>query len=267
MPTVAPARVTFSAKTRLYYGVQGTADASLAHFGLLGQSAVMNLEQTFRQKMDQFPEVEVASAIQAQSGSMEAVLREWKRDALLMGFGLHASDITEAAGADTVVAASAGEPVTFDAAGIAVLSRPMKIGETLAVNAAAGGGGTASTNGTDYYLVPRDKEGRTLLVRVTGGNISAGATVYVAYTYNTPAYESFPIGRIGQSRYWSLRLEEDFTNGGRMVIYIPRARIGLRGGLNLNAPEGADMPVTIQALFDTTADALMTIRNYVTAPA
>jgi len=267
MPTVTPARVTFSAKTRLYYGIQGTPDASLAHFGLLGQSATMNLDQTFRQKMDQFPEVEVASAIQAQSGSMEAVLREWKRDALLMGLGLHSTDITEEAAADTVVLASAGEAVTFDAAGVAVLAHPMKSGEALAVNSAAGGGGTASVAGTDYFVVERDKEGRTLLVRIGGGNIAAEATVYVAYTYNIPAYEEYPVGRIGQSRYWTLRLEEDFTNGGRMAIYIPRARIGLRGGLNLNAPEGADMPVTIQALFDTTADALMTIRNYEVAPA
>lgn len=261
MPVVTPSKVTFPAKTRLYFGEYGTPDAALAHFGLLGADANLNLDQTFRQKMDMFPEVEVASAIQAQSGSMEALLREWKKPALLMGLGLHSADVTEAAGGDTTITA---EEHTFGPSGYIVLSQPLKLGE--AVTVTPDPVDTAFAAGTDYVVVERDAEGRTLIVRIAGGGIGASASVLVTYDTNTPAFTEYPVGRIAQSRYWTIRLEEDLTNGGRTEVRIHRARIGLRGGLALNAAEGADMPVTIQALFDPTNDELMSIRDYDVAP-
>jgi hypothetical protein len=269
MPVVNGTKVTFSAKSRLYMGEYGTADAALAAIGLLGQDAQMNLEQTFRQKMDGFPEVPAAEAIQAQNGSMDAVLREWKKDALLLALGLHSTDITEAAGGDTVVAAAAGDAVTFDATtGVAVLPHPIKSGTALTgLNTAADGTGTASVEGTDYFLVERDPEGRTLLVLIAGGNITAGDTLYAAYTWTEAAYEEYPIGTLAQVRYWTLRFEEDLTNGGRSVLYFPKARVGIRGSLAFNSrDQGADLPVTISAIYDDVTATLMKIRNYPTAP-
>lgn len=255
MPVVAGNRVTFPARTRLYFGVYGTADVALTHFGLLGQNANMNLEQTFRQKIDGFPEVPVAEAIQAQAGSMEALLRELKKDALLLGLGLHESDIEEAAGGDEVVE---DEAVEFNANDVGVLAHPIKIGEAVTVD---DGDTTTYTEGTDYFLVPRDLEGRSYLVRIDGGAIPAEGTVYVDYTWNQPEYQEFPIGQIGQVRYWTIRLEEDLTNGGRTEVRLHKARVGIRGAVPFNAPEGADIPVTIQALFDESRDQLMSWRN------
>lgn len=265
MPLVNGNRVTFSAKSRLYMGVYGTADANLAAIGLLGQDAQMNLEQTFRQKMDGFPEVPAAEAIQAQNGSMDAVLREWGQETLLLALGLQQSDITIAAGGDTVVAAGAGDAVTFDATtGIAVLPHPVKLGSGgVTLNTAADGTGTALVEGTDFFTVERDMEGRTLLVVIAASaNLAAGDTAYAAYTYNLPAYEEYPVGSIAQVRYWTLRFEEDFTNAGGVKIYIPKARVGIRGSLAFNSrDQGADLPITISALFDNTAGVLMRIRN------
>lgn len=110
--TVNADAVTFSAGARVAVGVR-TSPVTLQNLetglsaavpvGLLGADITFNLEQTVRQKMDRFPEVVVAEAVQAQNASAELVLREWTNANLLLALGLEAIDTTD-------VAASPGPP-------------------------------------------------------------------------------------------------------------------------------------------------------------
>lgn len=77
--------------------------AAATAVGLLGADVSFNIEQTVRQKMDRFPEVVVAEAMQAQNASAELVLREWTNANLMLALGLETADVT-------AVAASPGPP-------------------------------------------------------------------------------------------------------------------------------------------------------------
>lgn len=257
MPTVDGNKVTFSAKTRLYAALYGTADASLVHLGLLGQNATLSFNQQMRTKKDGFPEVEVAAAIQSQDGTMQCVLREWGKEQIALAFGLDkATDITEVAGADTAVV---DESVTL-AAGVGVLAHKPK--SAVAPVVKSNDGVTTYVANTDY-LVITDTEGRGLVVRNPAGAIGATDTLHVSYTWTGTDYEEYPIGSVAAIRYFTFRLEEDFTNGAVVKTYIHKARVGLNGNLNINAVDnGADLPITIGAVYDSTVGKLATVRNY-----
>lgn len=258
MPTVYANKVGFSGKTRLFVGPYRTEESLLTNLGLLGQNATFNLEQTFRTKSDYFPEVPVAQAIQAQGATLETTLREWRKDTLLAALGLYQSDITEIPGGDTTVT---DETYTFSADNLIVLKRPMKAGSTITVKHTSGT--PTYTAGTDYLVIPRDLEGRTLIVRLTGGTITAGQSVKVSYTYNLPTRREYPVGQVATIRYWTVKLVEEFTTGAKAEVWVPKARIGLRGNIAFNSvEEGMELPIAIQAVRDPTAPALLIVREY-----
>lgn len=256
---VNPQKVTFSAGAKVYSGDYGTPEASLAALGLLGADAAFNAEQTMRSKMDRFPEVVVAQSIQAQNASMELVLREWTKESLLTAWGLNQSDIVEEAGGDTAVV---DETYVFGANDTFILTQPVKSGTSLTITDSTGV--TTYVEGTDFAVIDRDSEGRTVVVRLsTGGSIAAGESVLVDYTYNLPARRIFPVGKVAQVRYRTLKLVEPFTNGGKAEIMIWKAQIGIRGSLALNAAEnGADLPIVVNALFDPARGELASLRDY-----
>lgn len=260
MPVVMPNKVGFSGKTYLYAGPYGTPENSLANLGLLGPDATLNLTQTLRTKLDYFPEVPVAQAIQAQGGTLETVLREFRRETLAAALGLYPTDATEIAGGDTVVT---DEAYTLPPDRLIILKRPMKLGTTVVVTNSTGA--TTYTQGTHYYLVPRDKEGRTLLYfppGVTGGPAD-GASLLIDYTYNLPTRREYPVGQLAQVRYYTVLLKEEFTTGGRAEVFIPKAQIGFRQGMRFNSVnEGMDLPITIVAVKDPSFPYLVLVREY-----
>jgi hypothetical protein len=237
--------------------------AALPKIGLLGEAVSLGVEQTFRETIDRYPEVVVASSIQSQQSMIEAVLHEWGDINLMLSFGLEASDTTVVAAGDVNVV---DETQIFNSADLIVLNFPLKAGESVVVTDEAGATPTTTyTAGTDYIVLPRDLQGRTLIYRVSGGGIAANATVYVDYTYNLPARREMPIGRKSATVYRSVRLVEDLDNGGRWEAHIWRCRVGMRGGLNPNASDpatSAAIPITIQALYEPSQDMLWNLVNF-----
>lgn len=247
-------KVTFSAGARARIGAHGTPIASLPYVGLLGEDITFQATQEMRQKTDQFPRVTVAQAVLSQAAQLNMILREFTVPNLLLGLGLEEDDVTEEAGGDTAVT---DEAVTFNSDGVAALRYPLKAGSSItSVQDAAGGAGTPSVEDTDYVVIERDLQGRTLL-KAIGGNIAAGDTVYVDYTYALPQRTILPIGRRATVAYKSIFLEEELTNGGKHELWIPRAQVGFAGNFNLNAAENSgEVPIVAQALYDATEDAL-----------
>ncbi|NJK43220.1 MAG: hypothetical protein HC933_02200 [Pleurocapsa sp. SU_196_0] len=254
MTVVNSNAVTFSGKTKLRIGKYGTNRGSLPLVGLIAQGASLNLEQTLRTKKDGFPEVDVAQAIQAQAGTLETQLMEYRKENIATAFGLYLdTDVTETVGADVAVT---NEVITFNANGVAALNRPRKTSVAIVVEPV--GGGTAYTIATDYTVVDRDLEGRTLIQRVSGGTIPAGGSVQVDYTYTGVAKEEYKIGKLSVVRYFSAELEEELTNGQIRKIYIPRCVVSLRGALNFNAvQDGGELPIRISAVQDSALDYLL----------
>jgi hypothetical protein len=112
--TVNAQDVTFSAGSRVEVGTRTTPVTSsslttdldsLTPIGLLAANMTFNIEQTVRQKMDMFPEVVVAEAVQAQAAAADLTVREWTNDNLMLALGLEGTDTTD-------VAQDAGPPVT-----------------------------------------------------------------------------------------------------------------------------------------------------------
>lgn len=251
--TVNPAYVTFSAGSRVRVGTQGAPSSALRYVGLLGEQMPFNVEQSIRQKMDRFPEVVVAESIQGQSARAEPVFREWTRENMLLALGLEAADVTDIAGGDQTI--SEARALTN---GLALTSYPVKQGESVTVRSEDGA--TTYAPGTDFFVVPRDLEGRTLVVRNVGGNIPAGEGVTIDYTYESRKRTVMPIGRRATVTYYTVEIEEEYTNGSSILLRFHRARIGLRGNLAMQgAEDGADLPVAIQALFDPTQDELASL--------
>ena len=101
-------------------------------------------------------------------------------------------------------------------------------------------------------MIPRDAEGRTLLYRLSGGSIPAGATVLVDYTYTSGDTYAITLGGTGQVRYVSLKLVETMTNGDTRIALLPRAMISIRDAIPFREAEAAgDLPVTITATYDS----------------
>jgi hypothetical protein len=238
--------VTFSKNTKLKLAQYGTARAALILMGLLGQGLTVNAEQTLREKKDGFPEVIVASAIQAHALSLEAQLREWRKETIMPAFGMINSDITTTAGTDLAIV---DEAVTFNANGIGLLSKSIKAA-TLPIVTGVGGAPLYAV--TDYTLISRDLEGRSLLVRTPASTISALETVKVDYTHARVAMDSYAIGDNNRpTRYYAVELEEQFTNGETVKLFIPKATISLRGGLNFNVVDtGAELGIRVVGVKD-----------------
>jgi len=68
------------------------------------------------------------------------------------------------------------------------------------------------------------------------------------------------VGGRGTVNYYTLKIEEDLTNGERRVFTLHKAILGIRGGLPiLTAETAADLPMVANAVYDPTANAVLTI--------
>ena len=246
MGLVSPNSVTFSASTRLKLAKYGTARSALLLMGLLGQGITVNADQTLREKKDGFPEVVVAQALQSQGMSIECLLREWRKDTITAALGMIDTDVTTVTGVDVAIV---NETKTVNATGIVVLDNPIKAA-TLALVTNVGGTVTYSA-ATDYFLLPRDVEGRTIIVRTTASTIPANATLEIDYTWTRPAMNSYAIGANRPTRYYAAQLEETMTNGDIVCLYIPKASVSLRSGLNFNVVDtGAELAIKVTGIQD-----------------
>lgn len=182
MGVVAANTVTFSAGATVRAFIYGNnvpaALSTLVNLGSIKHEVTFNVEQTFRQKKDGFPQVVIAEAIDQQTARLELVLQEWKQYNIQVAFGLRNTDVTAA--------------------------------------------------------------------------VSGGRT-----------YRTYPIGRVGRTRYNTVAFTEELANGGRTELIMWRARIGLRGNLSFHSVnEGADLPIVIEANYDPTRRELMTMREW-----
>jgi len=255
MGVVNPNKVTFAANTALYWKKPSDPEGAYANLGLLGDTASLRFAVNYRRKKDMYPEVDVAVAVQSYEASMEATLREWRRDVVALGLGMWPEDVPVTPGGDVTVT---DEATTFNADDIAALAHPAKPGETIIVT--SDDGGTTYSEGTDYLVIPRDLEGRTLLYRLSGGSIPAGATVLVDYTYTAGDRFEVTLGGTQQIRVVSLKLVEQMTNGDTRIAIIPRAIISIRDSLPFREAEaGGDLPITVTALYDPTAGGIVKV--------
>jgi hypothetical protein len=254
--TVDNTKVGFSAGARLFEGAPGAAEGSLRPMGLLGADATLNIGQTTRQKNDRFPVVVVAQAILQQSAQLQAVLHELTTDNLRTAFGLEVADLTATAGGDVVVT---NENAVFDANGNAVLANPIKTSVAPVVTNV--GGSTTYVAGTDYLLIPRDQFNRTVLYRLSGGAIPAQATVEVDYTWTRVARTEFPIGSKSKVVERKIKLEEEWTDGRKLVAILYRATVSINGNMTVNTEgeNGMSIPVTIDGLFDPTQNKVASV--------
>lgn len=261
---VDPSRVVFSAGSEIYVGAHGAAEAALARLGLLDEQIQLNPNVEIRQAMGGYPRVPVAESVTSYGLQLTAGVREISKEPLLYAFGLEETDITATAGSDVVVAAAAGDAVTFDATtGVAVLPHPVKSGSGgVALNTAADGTGTALVEGTDYYTLERDPEGRTLLSIIGGGAITAGDTVYAAYTYVQATQEEYDVGSKAVPVYRTIKLVENLTDGAKLEAIIWKARVGINNAIAFNnATDPSTLPLTFNAIWDTTKSKLFTVRR------
>ena len=248
--TVNAGAVTFSAGSRVKVGAVGAPSSSLAYMGLLGDSVTFNVEQSVRQKMDRYPEVVVAESIQGQSARLEFTIREWTRLNIMRSLGLEAADVTDVAGGDQSMS-----EVRSLTNGLSLASYPVKGGEQVTLRSEDGQ--TTYSEGSDFFVVERDLEGRTLVVRNASGAIPENASVELSYTYVSKARTEMPIGRRAKVAYYTLEIEEEYTNGSSTSLRMHRARLGLSGNLTMQGAENsADLPMVAQALFDPTQDEL-----------
>src|SRR5690606_40642960 len=94
-----PSKVQFSKGARVLIGAVDAAKGSCTPVGLLGADASLNINPTYRQKQDRFPEVVVAEAIQSVAAEGRFVLREWTKENLRLALGLATSDVADVAAA------------------------------------------------------------------------------------------------------------------------------------------------------------------------
>lgn len=261
--TAIAQHVTFSAGARVLIGAYQTPISALPSVGLIGTDFTFTPEQTVRQKMDHFPSVVVAEAIEQHTAQCEMTLREFNTGNLKLGLGLEDADVTTEAGGDTVVT---DEPYTFNADNFILLNQPVKAGAAITVTDQEGAptGLVTYVEGTDYFVAGRDVQGRTLIYRTAAGAIPAAGTVYVDYTYNLPTRTIMPIGKRASVVYKTVKVEEELTNGGKHELIFWKARVGFRGGLNLNAEgeSSADLPMVVEALYDPAHGELAQHINY-----
>lgn len=85
---------------------------------------------------------------------------------------------------------------------------------------------------------------------------------YTAQTGPEGTVETVTVGLGGTINYYTVKLVETLTNGWTREVVLHKARVGLRGGLAFaSAEEGGDIPIVVNAVFDPTTNALLTIRT------
>ncbi len=248
-------KVMFSKGARVLIGAVEAAKAACTPVGLLGADASLNINPTYRQKQDRFPEVVVAEAIQSVTAEGRFVLREWTKQNLIYALGLAAADVTDVAGSPVNIV---DDPATMGADGI------LTIGHTGLTNIVVKDqtGVTTYVLNTDYAVAEVD--GKTLIIAL-GGGISASDDLLVSYDYTPVAHSILPIGKASSPTYYGVWIEEELTGSAtaRSDYQIYKARIGIDGGFNINSAEqGADIPVIIQAVLSSGKTELGQLYNY-----
>lgn len=249
-------KIGFSAGARMFEGPVGATEASLRPLGLLGADATLNISQTTKQKQDRAPLVVVKQAINQQSAQIQAVLHEITTDNLRLAFGLENSDLTALAGGDVVVT---NEQVVLDANGNGVLANPVKTGNVPVVTNV--GGTVTYVAGTDYIFIPRDQFGRSVIYRLSGGTIPAQATLEVDYTWTRVARTEFPIGSRTTVVERKIKLEEEYSDGRKLVAIFYRAVLSINGNITVNTDgeNGMSVPVTVDGLYDPTQNKIVSV--------
>ena len=248
--TVNPDKVAFSKGSRVFIGPVGAAKGDLIPVGLLGADITLGMEKTYRTKMDHFPEVEVASAVQTLNLTANLVLREWTKQNLMYALDVKAADVTDVTAAPVNVA---GEEHTLNADGVATLRNAGASAITV----------TGSVEDTDYVVAV--VAGATRIIALAGGNLSPSDEITVDYTYTPVESTSMPLGHSGPRNYYQVLFEEELTSSptAKTEYLLHRAAIGLDGNFNLNSAEsGGDLPVIIQASLQAGQSALGTLTNY-----
>lgn len=253
--TVNPDKVGFSKGSRVSIGAVGAGKGTLTPVGLLGADITLGMEKTYRTKMDHFPEVEVASAVQTLNLTVNLVLREWTKQNLMYALDVAVGDVTDAAGTPVNIT---DEPHKLDANGVATL---LNAGASAIVVTK---GATSAVLGTDYVIATVG--GWQRVIALTGSSVLAPSDdILVDYTYTPAASTSMPLGHSGARNYYQVLLEEESTLSAtaKTEYLIHRAAIGLDGNFNLNSAEnGIDLPVIIQASLAAGQTVLGTLTNY-----
>lgn len=249
-------KIGFSAGARMFEGPVGATEASLRPLGLLGADATLNIGQTTKQKLDRAPKVVVKQAIDQQSAQIQVVLHEITSDNLRLSFGLDNSDLTALAGGDVTVT---NEQVVLDANNNGVLANPVKPSTVPTVTNV--GGTVTYVAGTDYIFIPRDSFGRSVIYRLSTGAIPAGATLEVDYTWTRIDRVEFPIGSRTTVVERKIKLEEEYSDGRKLVAVFYRAVLSINGNITVNTDgeNGMSVPVTVDGLYDPTQNKIVSI--------
>ena len=184
------------------------------------------------------------------------MLHEITRDNLRLAFGLEDSDLTALAGGDVVVT---NEQVVLDPNGNGVLANPVKAGNVPVVTNV--GGTTTYVEGTDYVFIPRDQFGRSVIYRLSTGTIPAGATLEVDYTWTRTARVEFPIGNRTTVVERKIKLEEEYSDGRKLVAVFYRAVLSINGNITVNTDgeNGMSVPITVDGLYDPAQNKIVSV--------
>lgn len=248
-------KVMFSKGARVLVGAVDAAKALCTPVGLLGADASLNLNPTYRQKRDRFPQVIVAEAVDEVTAEARFVLREWDKDNLRLALGLATADVTDVAGTEVNVV---DEEYTVGADLIATI--PHTGISSVVVKEAPS---TELTLNTDYIVV--ETPTTTLVVGLSGGAIANNDDLLISYDYTPVAHSILPIGKASSPTYYGVWIEEELTGSAtaRSDYQIYKARIGLDGGFAINAAEnGGDLPIVIQAVLASGKTELGNLYNY-----
>lgn len=259
--TVNASDVTFSAGARLAIGPALAAAQTLSYIGLVGEDIDLGIQQELRTKTDQFPRVPVKTTVLSQQMTAAFVARELNATNFKYAFGIADADVTTVSAGDTAVT---DEAVIINSDGLGVLAFQLKAGESItSVQDAAGGSGTASVEDTDFKVIERDSQGKTVIQVISGGNLSAGDTVYVDYTYVARVSTEFVIGKSAVVPERAVLFTEDYTNGKKLELYMPRAQVSIPGNMTANSAEnGGEFPLSVTAQYESTISGLAVAKLY-----
>jgi hypothetical protein len=240
----------------MFWGPYGSTEAALQPLGLLSENATLNIGQTTRQKFDGQPRLLVVQAIQQQSAEIQAVIHEITKDNLKLALGLDTADLVDTAGVDVVVT---NEQVVLDANGNGILTHPIKTGNVPVVTNV--GGTVTYVAGTDYIFIPRDQFGRSVIYRLSTGAIPAQATLEVDYTYTPNVRTEFPVGQRTTIVERMFKVEEEYTDGRKLIALLYRANITVNGNITVNAgnDQGMSIPLKIDGLYDSTKNKIVSV--------
>lgn len=255
--TVNAGNVGFSKGARVLIGPVGAGKGGCTPVGLLGADATLGMEKTFRTKNDHFPEVEVASAVQALTMTGNIVLREWTKQNLMYALDVNAGQVTDV---PAVAVNVVDEAYTMPSSGQLSVTIPRAGLTNIVVKEAPS---TTLALDTDYVVVVTPTT--TIIVALSGGAIAANDDLLISYDYTPLAHTEMPLGHSGARNYYEVWFEEELTTSAtaRTEYQIYRAAIGLDGSFNFNnAESGADLPVVIQASLLPGQTSLGRLYNY-----